>query len=184
MEDSQIIELFLERSHNAIEQLSHKYGKLCHHIAYTILNNYQDAEECENDAYLNTWFSIPPEKPKNLKAYVCKITRNLALNKLKYNTCGKRDSRFDILFSELKECVPSAEDVEAASDDTVTDAIYRFLLTLDSVTRALFVRRYFEMESVDKIAKTYGLNPSSVSSKLLRTRSKLKNFLEGEGIYI
>lgn len=184
MEDSQIIELFLERSHTAIEQLSDKYGKLCHHIAYTILHNYQDAEECENDAYLNAWLSIPPAKPENLKAYVCKITRNIALNKLRYNTCSKRDSRFNILFSELAECIPSRENVEASSDDTVTDAISRFLLTLDSVTRTLFIKRYFELESVKNIADAYGLNASSVSSKLVRTRSKLKKFLEKEGIYI
>ena len=84
-DDLMIIELFNARNHKAIEELSAKYGKLCGGIAFHILKNRQDADECVNDTYLKTWDSIPPQKPGNLLAYVYKIVRNLSLNRLKYN---------------------------------------------------------------------------------------------------
>ena len=63
MEDDKIIELFYERSEQAITELSDKYGAICNKIADNILNNRQDAEECVNDAYLAVWNTVPPQKP-------------------------------------------------------------------------------------------------------------------------
>lgn len=80
MEDGRIIELFFSRSEQAIAELSNKYGAICRRIAFNIVNNWEDAEECVNDAYLGTWNSIPPQKPNPLSTYVCKITRNIAVN--------------------------------------------------------------------------------------------------------
>ena len=184
MEDSKIIELFFKRSHSAIKQLSRKYGRLCNQIAYTILKNWEDAEECENDTYLHTWNSIPPLRPKSLKAYVCKITRNIAINKFKYNTRDRRNGFYEVLMSELHDCIPSKCDVEAACDTTISNEISKFLFTLDEETRALFVKRYFELESVEHLAVIFGINASSASTTLLRVRADLKKYLEARGIYI
>ena len=59
MNDERIIDLFFERSEQAIKELDEKYGRTCHKVSYNILNNRQDAEECVNDAYLGTWNAIP-----------------------------------------------------------------------------------------------------------------------------
>lgn len=61
MNDERIIELFFERSEQAIKELDKKYGRVCYTVSYNILNNRQDAEECVNDAYLGTWNAIPPQ---------------------------------------------------------------------------------------------------------------------------
>ena len=71
MEDSQIIQLFNERSEQAIVELSKKYGRLCSKIAINIVKSESDVEECVNDAYLSIWNTIPPTIPKSLTAYVC-----------------------------------------------------------------------------------------------------------------
>ncbi len=55
LDDSKIIELFFERSEQAIIELSKKYGSVCMKVAGNILNNRLDAEECVNDTYLGTW---------------------------------------------------------------------------------------------------------------------------------
>ncbi len=80
MDDSKIIELFWERSEAAISQTADKYGKYCHHIAFNILFDEQDAQECVNDTYLKIWNSIPPRRPSRFKAFLGKIVRNLSLN--------------------------------------------------------------------------------------------------------
>ena len=83
MEDNQIIELYWNRSENAILETDKKYGKYCNYIAYNILQNKEDSKECVNDTYLNTWNAIPPQRPNVFKLFLAKITRNLAINQYK-----------------------------------------------------------------------------------------------------
>jgi acetylornithine/succinyldiaminopimelate/putrescine aminotransferase len=101
LEDEKLIDLFFARSEQAIKELSEKYGKLCHSIAFNILGDSMDADECENDTYLQVWNSIPPNKPKYLISYVCKIARNISLNKFKYNGRKKRSAEMDELLSAV-----------------------------------------------------------------------------------
>lgn len=184
MDDKDIVQLFFERSQQAITELSQKYGKLCFRIALNILKSNEDAEECENDTYLKTWNSIPPDDPLCLRAYVSRIVRNLALSKYRHDHRQMRDSHLQVYLSELQDCIPASSDVEASADDTVNSAIRDFLLTLDLTTRALFIQRYFYMESISALSKQFGLKESNISTKLNRTRLKLKQYLEREGVML
>ena len=76
MDDLRIIELYFERDEQAIKETDAKYGKLCHSIAYNILNNHEASEECVNDTYVGAWNAIPPTRPSNFMSFVCKIARN------------------------------------------------------------------------------------------------------------
>ena len=91
MEDSLIMDLFFERSEQAIDELLNKYGRSAEHTAANILKDRADVEECMNDANLAMWNAIPPEKPENLKAYYLTVTRNTALTKFHSNTAKKRN---------------------------------------------------------------------------------------------
>ena len=184
MEDSHIIQLFFDRMESAVAALSAKYGKLCYRIAYNILTNHADAQECENDTYLRVWDTVPPTWPDNLRAYVSRIVRNLALDRVRYQNRKKRSVATDWTLSELSECIPSSVSVEADADDTVVQALTSYLNTLDDLTRVLFVRRYFYMDSVEMLARQFGMNASSVSTRLTRTRARLKAYLEREGIVL
>lgn len=184
MNDKDIIQLFFARSQQALTELSQKYGKLCFHIALNILKCNEDAEECENDTYLKTWNSVPPDNPTYLNAYVSRIVRNLALSKYRYNHRKMRDNHLQVYLSELQDCIPASQDVETSADDTVNYAIYDFLLKQDFITRVLFIQRYFYMESISNLSRKYGLKESSISTKLNRTRAKLKQYLEGEGVVL
>ena len=169
---------------SAIAALSAKYGKLCYRIAYNILTNHADAQECENDTYLRVWDTVPPIWPDNLRAYVSRIVRNLALDRVRYQNRQKRSVATDWTLSELSECIPSSVSVEADADDTVVQALTSYLNTLDDLTRVLFIRRYFYMDSVEMLARQFGMNASSVSTRLTRTRARLKAYLEREGIVL
>ena len=85
MEDKKIVDLYWERSENAILETAKKYGKLCYSIAYNILRNSEDSEECVNDTYLGAWNSMPTQRPDKLTSFLCKITRCIAINKYEYN---------------------------------------------------------------------------------------------------
>ena len=70
MEDLNIVALYWERNQQAIEETERQYGKLCHHIAYRILENREEAEECVNDTFLRAWNTIPPQRPTHLGAFL------------------------------------------------------------------------------------------------------------------
>jgi len=184
MNDINIVQLFFERSEQAITELSQKYGKLCFHIALNILKCNEDAEECENDTYLKTWNRVPPDEPICLRAYVSRIVRNLALSQYRYNHRQMRDSHLQVYLSELQDCIPASQDVEASADDTVNNAIWTFLSMQDLTARNLFIQRYFYMESISTLSKKFGLKESNISTKLNRIRLKLKQYLEREGVVL
>lgn len=182
MDDNQIVTLFYERSEQAIVELSKKYGNLCSLVANNILNNLQDAEECVNDAYMGAWNTIPPQKPNPLRAYICRIVRNLAIAKYHANTAQKRNSHYDTALDELESCLSSPLTVESAlSAKELPHLLDRFLDSLDPRSRVMFVRRYYYADSVKDIAQKFQMRPNSVAVQLSRTREKLRKFLVKEG---
>ena len=186
MEDKQIIDLYWNRAEKAIEETTQKYGNYCRAIAYNILHNKEDAEECVNDTCLQAWNSIPPKRPEHLAIYLGKITRNLALNRLKYYSAEKRgNGQVDLVLSELEECISAGTSVEQQMDEAfLTRAIETFLYSQPPENRNIFIRRYWYLASVKEIANSYGMSESKVISLLYRMRKKLKIFLEKEGIIL
>ena len=180
MDDRQIIALFYERSEQAITELSKKYGDLCFKIAITILNDAQDAEECVNDAYLGAWNSIPPQNPAPLRAYLCRIVRNLALKKRRANTALKRGSQLEISLSELENCIPDNSFDEHLSAKELTAQLNAFLSTLHRDDRVLFLKRYWFSEPLTEIAKAFGITEHNASVRLSRIRKKLHQYLNKE----
>ena len=185
MQDSKIIDLFFERSEQAITELSIKYEKLCKQISINILGNEEDALECINDSYLGVWNTIPPTKPDNLKYYLCRIVRNNALKKYHSNTAIKRNSRYDIALQELEECISDRDCIEKElTSAEITRHINSFLSVQKQENRIIFTRRYFFADSISDIALRMGMSENNISVRLGRMRTKLRNHLEKEGIEI
>lgn len=183
MEDSRIIELFFERSEQAIIELSDKYGAVCSKIAFHILNNKQDTEECVNDAYLGVWNTVPPQKPDPLLSFVCRVVRNLSVKRYHANTAAKRNSIYDAALDELENCFPSSASVEDAFNAKETARVIDgFLATLSQENRVLFVRRYWHSDSIDDLARLFQTNAHNISVRLSRIREKLKKHLIKEGV--
>ncbi len=185
LEDNKIIELLFARAEAAIQELSAKYGTSCKKIAHNILKNDRDAEECVNDTYLAVWNQIPPERPDPLKAYVFRITRNIAIAKYHANTAQKRNSFYDVALEELEAVLPAYSTVEQElSSEELTLQIDKFLSGLDRESRIMFVRRYWYSDSISDIAKRFHISNNNASVRLLRLRDKLKNHLKKEGYEI
>lgn len=185
MQDSKIIDLFFERSEQAITELSDKYEKLCKKISINILGNEEDALECINDSYLGIWNTIPPEKPDNLKYYLCRIVRNNALKRFHANTAKKRNSFYDVALQELEECLPDENTLEKElMSEEISCLLSIFLESQSKINRIIFVRRYYFSDSIPEISQRVKLTENNVSVRLNRMRKSLKNHLEKEGIKI
>ncbi len=178
MIDETIIELFFDRSEQAITELDVKYGKVFHKLSFDILNNILDAEECVNDSYLGVWNSIPPVKPNSLLAYVCKIVRNLSLKRYKMKTAIKRNSAYDVAMEEIDACLSNSTTVESEIEKKeLVQMIENFLDTLSSENRVIFLRRYWFAASYSEIAKEVGISESNVSVRLTRMRKQMRDYL-------
>lgn len=186
VEDTEIIELYWQRSETAIKETDGKYGSYCKSIIHNILQNREDTEECINDTWLHTWNSIPTERPYEFRTWLGRIARNLAFDRYRRRTAKKRGGReMDVLLSELEDCLPSIQTVEKELEDAeLANLINDFLKKQKKENRMIFVGRYYYSDSVKQIAERYGISESKVKSSLFRTRNGLKTHLEKEGILI
>ncbi|MBE6558459.1 MAG: sigma-70 family RNA polymerase sigma factor [Ruminococcaceae bacterium] len=176
MTDQEIIALYFDRDEQAIVETAQRYGQTCMKTAMRILDNRSDAEECVNDTYLKAWNSIPPERPQALVAFLCRITRNVAITRYRALHRGKRNQDLEVALSELSECLPAAEE-----DGRLKDLLDGFLRALDETDRRLFLGRYWHNYPVNRLATAYGLTANAVSLRLYKTREKLRVYLEKEG---
>ena len=186
MDDNKIIELLFQRSESALDEVARKYFPLYKGIIKGVLCDNCDIEECSNDVLLSVWNAIPPNRPDNLSAYICKIARRIAIDRYRYNTSKKRNSSYTVTLSELGDSLPSvsASNEYFNSDENVKNIISSFLHSLDAESEILFIRRYIYFESVASLAERFNIEENRVSVKLYRARKKLKKALEKEGIRI
>ena len=183
MEDQKIIDLYFARDEQAVVLTRQKYEKYCLSVAGAILNDPADAEEAVNDTWLRAWNSIPPQRPRVLKLFLAKITRNLALNTYRDQTAQKRGGgEVALALEELGECVPARSDVQdTLNARELARVIQKFLQTQPQRERTLFLQRYFSMAPIGTIADRHGITEANARKILTRTRNKLKDYLTKEG---
>ena len=184
MEDHAIIELYWERSEDAISKTAAKYGGYCYAIAYNILSNNEDAEESVNDTWLAAWNTMPPRRPKLLAAFLGKMTRYISLDRWKNRTARKRGGgEVPLVLEELEECISGEDSVEKEYlQKEFAKSLNQFVENLPDTERKVFLCRYWYMDSIEDIAERFGFSESKVASMLHRTRGKLRKMLEQEGI--
>lgn len=184
MDDKLIIDLYWQRSERAISETDEKYSRFCHYIAYNILGDDEDSKEIVNEVYLKAWNTIPPNRPGILKSYLGMICRQLAINRYQAKNAQKRKADTPIVLDELGECIPDKGCEEVGDGFALRDALSRFVASLPVRARRIFVRRYWYAAPVSDIAREYSVKESYVTVSLLRTRRKLKAFLEKEGFAV
>ncbi len=186
MKDAEILDLYWDRNERAIEETQKSYGKYCYSIAFRILHDREDSEECLNDTWLRAWNAMPPKRPGRLGLFLGTITRNLSFDKWKYKNAMKRGSGgMEVELEELLECIPAASSTEDAVEAAELERIINdFLHTLSEQECNVFLRRYWYVEEYNEIAKRYQMKLNTVKTSLFRTRKKLKNYLEQEGVVL
>lgn len=184
MEDHKIVDLYWQRSEYAIKETSTKYGRMLDGISYSLLSSREDAEECVNDTYLEAWNKMPDDRPAYLGAYLSRIVRCISIDRFRASHRQKRGEAVG-LTDELADCIPSGMTPEEEYENgRIAKVINKFLFELDEEKRRIFVRRYFYSDSVSDIADRLHIGQSKVKTTLHRLRNELREYLEGEGIFV
>lgn len=184
LEDERILELYWARETQAIHETSEKYGGRLLQLSSRMLRAKEDAEECVNDTYLGAWNTIPPQRPGHLFAFLAKLCRNIACNKIDWLNAAKRRADIVSLTDELAACVPGSDSARERESRELGELLSAFLRSLSQESRLIFMRRYWYMDSVREIADRYGFGESRVKTSLFRTRQKLREYLEKEEISV
>lgn len=182
MEDKTIIDLYWSRDERALTETEEKYGVYCRSIAWNVLHNRQDTEECVNDTWLRAWNVMPPQRPSILGAFLGKITRNQALKRYEAGKAQKRGGgQIPLVLHEFDGCISDGPELQLEAAE-LSRALDRFVRTLPQKACCVFVRRYWFLDSVEDIARRYGMAVGTVKSSLHRSRKKLRHYLEQEGL--
>ena len=184
MDDEDILTLYRQRQNAALEETAMKYGRLCFSVADHILQNPEDSEECVNDTWLHAWNAIPPEKPRVFSAWPSRVTRNLAISRLREASAVKRGGKeIPLVLEELSECIPGGmEPQHLLEQRELAEAVNRFLKGLKQEERDVFVARYFYAVSHAELSARTGWSVGKTKTVLRRTRLKLLHLLKEEGL--
>ena len=183
MEDSMIVQRFWERDETALSAVSEKYGKYCGTIARNIIDNEQSVEEVVQDTLLRLWESIPPNRPKKLRAFIGKIARNISLDAARAAVAQKRGSgEVVLILDELSGLSVGGSEVEdLAEKHEMLEIINDFLGSLPIKKRKVLVMRYWYCHSIQHISRSVGMSEANVSNILKRERKKLIEYLNKRG---
>lgn len=183
MDDSEIVDLYLERNEQAIHHTQLRYGERLRRIAYGIVKNRETARECENDTYMQAWNGIPPHEPREyLFSFLARIVRHVSIDVCRKEGRGKRNARIVPLTVELEQCISGSEDSSGRLDGIVLgQVISAYLWQLPAEQRMVFLRRYWYMDSVAQIARRFSCSQSRIKSMLFRCRAGLRDYLIKEG---
>ena len=182
MKDEQIIDLYFQRSEEAIRQTEAAHGHKLYTLAYRILCSREDAEESVSDTYLAAWNTIPPRRPNFLNAFLAKMTRHISIDRWRKRSAQKRGGGEIILaLDELEECVDTHNVETELAKKELTRVLNAFLSSLPETERNVFLCRYWYLDSIQTILEVSGFSQRKVTSMLHRLRGKLRKKLSEEG---
>ncbi len=184
--DEQIIELYWERNEAAIQETETKYGKMLSRLAYNILHDYLDCEECKNDTYIGVWNAIPPTRPTVFPAFITQIMRNIATKRYKEKTSKKRiPTELTVSLDELYESLhvsstPETEYIAKELGKFISD----YLRTLSARQQYVFIGRFYMVETIECLAGKLGVGVATVHRDIEKIKQGLKAHLERNGVYV
>lgn len=183
MEDTEIIELFWKRDETAIQELSSKYSGYCYKIAWNLLENREDTEECLNDTWFAAWKYMPPQRPSVLSVFLGRITRGFAIDTFRKKHAAKRkEADFHRVYEEMEGMNFSYSVEEQMAEKELVKTIEKFLWKLSEADRDIFIRRYWYFDTIKEIAQRHGVSQGCIKTNLYRNRKKLYHILRKEAL--
>ena len=185
LSDGEIIELYFQRNERAISETDAKYGKYLLSIAYNIVHDRSDCEECLNDTYLDAWNAMPPERPAVLKAFLAIIMRRRAIDRYKSENRKRRiPSELTVSLSELEFTLSDDTPQSELEAEELCRIISDFVRSLPERRAYIFMSRYYAARPIREIANKLCVSESTVNKELALIRQSLRKMLESEGYFI
>ena len=183
--DEKIIDMYWERDPDAIQETDRKYGAFLRNVAYNILFDVQDCEECKNDAYLGIWNAIPSARPAAFPAFIMRIMRQIAIRRYREKSRKKRiPSQLTISLEELDAISNDSSVEEVYEAKEVGRLITEYLKQLNERQRYIFIDRYYLAEPVEKTAAELSISVRTAYNEIEKIKQGLRDYLERNGVHV
>ena len=181
LSDEEIIALYWDRDEQAISRTDEKYKKFLLSVAFNIVFDDQDCEECLNDTYIDAWNSMPPSKPALLQAFLATIMRRTAIDRYKSRKRQKRiASELTVSLFEVEEIIADESDSSAQTDE-LARLLSDFVRSLPDRRMYIFMSRYYFARPIGEIASLLCCSESTVNKEIAAIKRELKEKLMKEG---
>ena len=164
-------------SEKALGQLIDKYtAYVCVVIRNTVGGNLtrEDIEETASDVFFALWQNA--EKVEKLKAWLGATSRNKAKNKLR-EACADLPLDDEIMSNSMGEI---EEDIILADERR---AVREAILAMDMPDREIFLRHYYDSQTVATIVAETGMTEAVVKKRLARGKKKLRLILDKQEVF-
>ena len=183
--DEEIIDMYWKRNPDAIQETDRKYGRLVRDIAYKILYDNLDCEECQNDTYLKIWNSIPSFKPPKLISYIIQLGRQISIDRYREKSRMKRvPSQLTISLRELESVGSGLSIEEIYEAKEVGKMISDYIRTLSERQRYIFMDRYYFSETIEKTAADLSISTDIAYREIRKIKQGLREYLERNGVHV
>ena len=180
--DEEIVRELRNRDEQALTDIADLYGAYLNQVCYRIVRSAQTAKECVNDVYLKIWSSSPPDDPGLLSAFLSRLAREAAVDRLRLETRRKRNGGLRESLDDYRDVLVSDQDVPSEVEARLlTAALETFLSRLPAEDRVLFVKRYYYSCTLSEMASETGISRSAIHRTLARIKKELEHYLKGEG---
>jgi RNA polymerase sigma-70 factor (ECF subfamily) len=185
MSDEQIVELYWQRNEQAIKETDIKYKSFLLSVAYNIVGDARDSEECLNDTYIGAWNAMPPARPTVLQAFLATIMRRTAIDRYKARKRQKRvASELTVSLSEVEEFIADDDTYSEVNANELGRVISDFVRALPDRRMYIFMSRYYFARQIKEIARLLKCSESTVNKEIAAIKRDLKEKLEKEGYFI
>ena len=178
MDEKEIILGIKNDQTESLEQLIELYKGYVVHIVCLVLGasaSREDAMEVVSDVFYTIWkVRKRLDDSVSIKPYIATIARNMALKKI-------GSVKKHILLSD-ETVLRSLESPQQTVEQNEMFLLVREALnSLCQEDKEIFLRYYFLQQSVAEISNATDLKPSTVKTRLMRGRAKLKKLLKERG---
>jgi|SRR3989344_2261342 len=156
-------------------------------IAFSALQNHQDAEDVVQETSLNAYRTFESQKFKNsshVEKWLYTITRNTTLDVIRKKIRRGNHVSFDEFADNphhrhpQHSQDPSAELAAQEHSSKLTSIIYNGLSLLSERHRGVLFLYAFNNHSYDEIAEIMGMSRNTASTLINRARKRIRPYLE------
>lgn len=150
-----------------LEEAVHIYGPKLFRYVYTLLCNYQDAEDIVQDVFISAYHGQVGFDGENISAWLYKIAYNKSIDHLRRNQV--------VSFQELHE---DTSIVEQDYDTGCSPVIISAIQNLSYEERVIVLGRITESLSYAELAVRLGISEPVVRKRYERAKKKLAKNLQ------
>ncbi|WP_020061008.1 RNA polymerase sigma factor [Bacillus sp. 123MFChir2] len=167
------------KDYEKMEELYELYEQKIYYVAYSILNNVQQAEDAVQETFMTLYQNLEKLRGLNtqeLKRYILRIAKNKAIDNYRKN------KRQEMFLEEYQRELPEVadENIEKWERSVMSEVqIDTLLKDLNESNRQVFKYKVFYNLTYQEISNLMGITEVNVRKQFERARKRVQNMIGG-----